>query len=145
MELVRATTNRVMPFRRESRASARRPFVVRGRISWKDQRGTTRIANVVTRNVSDEAVYVELREASAIPIYRLVQFQVSPEARRDVGLPESLRTGKVLSAVLRVGERRTGTGTPEGYALRMLVDPVRKASELMDEEDQELVSATAIA
>ena len=145
MELVRATTNRVMPLRRESRGSTRRPLVVRGRISWKDQRGTTRIANVVTRNVSDEAVYVEWREASAIPMYRLVQFQVSPEARRDASLPEPLRTGKVLSAVLRVGERRTGMGTPEGYALRLLVDRARKASEMIDEEDQELVSATAIA
>jgi hypothetical protein len=116
---------------------------VRGRVSWKDQRGTTRIANVVTRNVSDDAVYVEWREASAIPMYRLVQFQVSPEARRDAGLPEPLRTGKVLSAVLRVGKRQTRTGTPEGYALRLLVAP-RKAAELID-DDQELVSASAIA
>ena len=143
MELVRATS-RVKPLRRESRRSTRRPLVVRGRISWKDQRGTTRIANVVTRNVSDEAVYVEWREASTIPMYRLVQFQVNPEARREAELPESLRTGKVLSAVMRVGERQTGTGTPAGYALRLLVDRTRKAAGMMD-DDQELVSATAIA
>lgn len=143
MELVTAT-HKVNPFHSETRGSTRRPLVVHGRVSWKDHRGTTRIANVVTRNVSDDAVYVEWREASAIPMYRLVQFQVSPEARRDAALPEPLRTGKVLSAVLRAGERRTGTGTPEGYALRLLVAPVRKAAEMID-DDQELISASAIA
>ena len=143
MELVMAT-NRMKPFRRDSRTSRRRPLVVRARVSWKDQRGTTRMANVITRNVSNEAVYVEWRESSAIPLYRLVQFQVSPEARLDTDLPEPLRTGKVLSAVLRVGARRTTTGTPEGYALRLLVHPGEKAADSR-EETADLVGETAIA
>jgi hypothetical protein len=143
MPLVMAP-NRVKSLHRDSRTSSRRPLVVRGRVSWKDQRGTTRIANVITRNVSDEAVYVEWREPSAIPLYRLVQFQVSLEARRDAGLPEPLRLGNVLSAVLRVGERRAASGTPEGYALRLLIDPGQKTAELAEEEPP-LVSATAIA
>lgn len=109
------------------RGSNRRPVVVQGRLSWKDQRGTNRIANVTTRNVSNEGVYIEWREPSAIPLYRLVQFQVNAEARSDVNLPEALRTGKVLSAVVRVGERRPTTGSPEGYALRLLVEPHRAA------------------
>jgi hypothetical protein len=111
-------------------------------VSWKDQRGTTRIANVVTRNVSDEAIYVEWREPSAIPMYRLVNFQVTAHARGTSDLPEPLRVGKVLSAVFRAGERRTATGTPEGYALRLLVDPVRRAAS-HEVETAELVSATA--
>lgn len=143
MELVMATS-RMKPLRRDSRASSRRPFVVRARVSWKDQRGTTRMANVITRNISNEAVYVEWRESSAIPLYRLVQFQVNTEARRDEDLPEPLRTGKVLSAVLRAGQRRTATGTPEGYALRLLVHPGQKAGDSM-EESAELVGQTAIA
>lgn len=134
------------PLRRNNRTSSRRPLVVRARVSWKDQRGTTRIANVITRNVSDEAVYVEWREPSMIPLYRLVQFQVSVEARRDAGLPEPLRTGKVLSAVLRAGERRAATGTPEGYALRLLLVPGQKSEDSIEGEGvSELVSATAIA
>lgn len=140
------TGPRKKPLRRDNRTSSRRPLVVRARVSWKDQRGTTRIANVITRNASDEAVYVEWREPSMIPLYRLVQFQVSVEARRDVGLPEPLRTGKVLSAVLRAGERRAATGTPEGYALRLLLVPGQKSEDSIEgEEVSELVSATAIA
>lgn len=139
MELVLGAI-RLKALRSDKRGANRRPLVVQGRLSWKDQRGTNRIANVFTRNVSDEAVYIEWREPSAIPLYRLVQFQVNAEARSDTSLPEPLRTGKVLSAVLRVGERRRATGTPEGYALRLLVDPAHKAA-----ETRELVSATAIA
>jgi hypothetical protein len=112
-------------------------------VSWKDQRGTTRIANVVTRNVSDEAIYVDWREPSAIPMYRLVHFQVTAHARGISDLPEPLRMGKVLSAVFRVGARRTTTGTPEGYALRLLVEPARRTEIHEVEDAPELVSATA--
>ena len=136
--------NKLKSFRSDKRESTRRSLVVQGRLSWKDQRGTNRIANVMTRNVSDEGVYVEWREASAIPLYRLVQFQVNPEARHDASLPEPLRSGKVLSAVLRVGARRSTTGTPEGYALRLLVEPARKTVERAVGTTA-LVSETAIA
>jgi hypothetical protein len=112
-------------------------------VSWKDQRGTTRIANVVTRNVSDEAIYVEWREPSSIPLYRLVHFQVTTHARGTADLPAALRTGKVLSAVFRVGARRATTGTPEGYALRLLVEPARRTETHEVEDVPELVSATA--
>jgi hypothetical protein len=36
-----------------------------------------------------------------------------------------LQQGKVLSAVYRVGPYKSATGTPHGYALRLLVDPKR--------------------
>ena len=35
----------------------------------------------------------------------------------------ALRVGKVLSAVYRAGEFQKSTGTPEGYGLRLLVEP----------------------
>ena len=38
-------------------------------------------------------------------------------------LPAALRDGRVLSAVYRVGPAEPSTGTPSGYALRLLVDP----------------------
>jgi hypothetical protein len=141
MDLV-VTSARPKSLRSDKRGSTRRPLVVHGRVSWKDQRGTTRIANVVTRNVSDEAIYVEWREPSAIPLYRLVHFQVTAHARGVNELPEPLRVGKVLSAVFRVGARRTATGTPEGYALRLLVEPARRVVS-HEVEASELVSATA--
>lgn len=109
----------------DKRRFDRQRLVVAGRLSWKDQRGTTRMANVVTRDVSEEGIYVEWKEPSAIPLYRLVHFQVTPDVRRTTDLPAPLRTGKVLSAVFRIGRRRKATGTPEGYALRMIVAPER--------------------
>jgi hypothetical protein len=142
MDLV-VTSARPKSLRSDKRGSTRRPLVVHGRVSWKDQRGTTRIANVVTRNVSDEAIYVEWREPSAIPMYRLVHFQVTALARGVTELPEPLRVGKVLSAVFRVGARRTATGTPEGYALRLLVEPARRVESHEVEDVPDLVSATA--
>ena len=41
------------PNRIEKRAAERRPLAVPGQIVWKDARGTTRMASVVTRDVSD--------------------------------------------------------------------------------------------
>ena len=136
MEFVSVRPRKYVPG--DKRSSARRPLVVPVRLSWKDQRGTTRIANVVTRNISDEAVYVDWQGPSAIPMYRLVQFQVASDARAMENLPSLLRAGKVLSAVFRIGQRRRSTGAPEGYALRLLVPPGQRSA-----SSAELVSATA--
>jgi hypothetical protein len=62
---------------------------------------------------------------ASIPLYRLVHFQIERTARECADLPASLRRGKVLSAVYRVGTYRAATGTPHGYALRLLVEPNR--------------------
>ena len=110
MEFVSVRPRKYVPG--DKRSSARRPLVVPVRLSWKDQRGTTRIANVVTRNISDEAVYVDWQGPSAIPMYRLVQFQVASDARAMENLPSLLRAGKVLSAVFRIGQRRRSTRQP---------------------------------
>jgi hypothetical protein len=65
---------------------------------------------------------------ASIPLYRLVHFQIERGARECDALPPSLRNGKVLSAVYRVGAYRAATGTPHGYALRLLVEPARSTA-----------------
>jgi hypothetical protein len=110
---------------RDKRASERRPVVVPGQIVWKDARGTTRLASVVTRDVSDNGVAVDCLNGAAIPLYRLVYFQIDREARNRPDLPPALRKPNLLSAVFRVGPCSQLTGTPAEYALRLLVEPAR--------------------
>lgn len=103
--------------------SERRSVALPGRVTWKDARGTTRFASVITRNISETGVFIEWAESTSIPLYRLVTFQLERDARNADGLPMALRMGKVLSAVYRAGEFQKSTGTPEGYGLRLLVEP----------------------
>jgi hypothetical protein len=121
------------------RRSERRSMMLPGRVTWKDSRGTMRFASVVTRDVSDTGIFIEWSESTSIPLYRLVTFQLERDARQIDGLPQALRTGKVLSAVYRAGEFRKSTGTPEGYGLRLLVDPLMRANS----SAREAVEATA--
>jgi hypothetical protein len=106
-----------------ARRSERRSLALPGRVTWKDSRGTTRFASVTTRDVSETGVFIEWSESTSIPLYRLVTFQLERDARNVDGLPIALRVGKVLSAVYRAGEFQKSTGTPEGYGLRLLVEP----------------------
>ena len=85
----------------------------------------TRFASVVTRDVSETGVFIEWREPTSIPLYRLVSFQLERDARGRHGLPLALQNGKVLSAVYRLGTFQRSTGTPDGYGLRLLVEPAR--------------------
>lgn len=101
----------------------RRALALPGRITWKDSRGAMRFASVITRNISDTGVFIEWSEPTSIPLYRLVGFQLEREARNVEGVPPALRSGKVLSAVYRSGAFQKSTGTPEGYGLRLLVEP----------------------
>jgi hypothetical protein len=105
------------------RASDRRAVVLPARLTWKDQRGATRFAAVITRNVSEHGVYVELHSPVSIPLYRLVQFQLEREVRQSDALPSSLQQGRVLSAVYRVSP--ASPTRPQGLALRLMVDPKR--------------------
>jgi hypothetical protein len=52
-----------------------------------------------------------------------VHLQIEKSARATADLPQVLQQGKVLTAVYPVGPCRQSTGTPEGYALRLLVEP----------------------
>lgn len=116
---IAAKTTYVPPIR-----SQRHPLVLPGRVTWKDSRGTTRFASVMTRDVSDTGVFIQWSESTSIPLYRLVTFQLERDARNAQALPPALRMGKVLSAVYRAGKFQKSTGTPEGYGLRLLVDPL---------------------
>jgi hypothetical protein len=106
-----------------SRRAERRSLTLPGRVTWKDARGTTRFATVVTRNVSETGVFIEWTEPTSIPLFRLVTFQIERDARNVDGLPLALRTGRVLSAVYRQGTLKRSTGAHDGYGLRLLVEP----------------------
>jgi len=114
---------------RPPRAAERVPLVIPARLTWKDQRGATRFASVVTRDVSEYGVFVECQSAISIPLYRLVQFQLERDGRDSDHLPMSLRQGRVLSAVYRVTPPAPKTGR-QGFALRLMVDPKRKVAEI---------------
>ena len=107
---------------RHSRIGNRRKINVPARLTWRDASGTLRFVSVMTRDVSDVDVFVECQVPASIPLYRLVHFQVERPARDGQELPVPLREGKVLSAIYRVGPYKTSTGTPSGYALRLLVE-----------------------
>ena len=84
------------------------------RLTWKDQRGATRFARVLVRNVSDYGVYVECQSPVSIPLFRLVQFQLERDAR-DVGCAPRLaatgpRARRGLSRLAAKGLAAAGTG-----------------------------------
>ena len=108
-----------------ARIGNRRKVRVAGRLTWRDASGTLRFVSVVTRDVSDVDAFVECQVPASIPLYRLVHFQIERPARDVTNLPPVLQGGKVLSAVYRVGPYKSSTGTPQGYALRLLVEPKR--------------------
>src|SRR5262245_11158505 len=96
------------------RSAERRPVTLPARLTWKDQRGTTRFATVTARNVSQFGVYVECHSPVSIPLYRLVQFQLERDGREPGALPDSLEQGRVLSAVYRVSP--ASSARPQGLA-----------------------------
>ena len=118
-------TAQTQPTLRQSRIGDRRKICVPGRLTWRDGSGTLRFVSVITRDVSDVDAFVECQVPASIPLYRLVHFQIERAARECMDLPPVLKQGKVLSAVYRVGPYRSATGTPQGYALRLLVEPGR--------------------
>jgi hypothetical protein len=113
--------------RSEKRTSERRPLAVTGQIIWKDARGNTKLTSVITRDVSEHGVSVVCLNGAAIPLYRLVYFQVDRDSRHLPGLPAALKKPNVLSAIFRVGADNQATGAPAEYALRLLVEPARAA------------------
>ena len=121
------------------RCAERVEVTVPARLTWKDQRGTTRFASVVARNVSDLGVYVESQSPISIPLYRLVQFQLEREGRDAKGIPATLAEGRALSAVYRVVAPAFAGGR-HGLALRLMVDPKRMA---MPTADVDRTRATA--
>jgi len=114
----------------EKRTARRQPVALPARMTWKDQRGTTRFASVITRDISEFGVFVDcLSTAASIPLYRLVDFQLERDVREAEAVPASLRQGRILSAVYRVTPP-TASGKPQGIALRLMVDPKRRVQEV---------------
>ena len=115
----KATTGR-------QRIGDRRRVTVPGRLTWRDSSGTLRFVSVTTRDISELDAFVECDRPASIPLYRLVHFQEETPARGGKDIPDALQRGKVLSAVYRVGPYQSSTGTPQGYALRLMVEPQRQ-------------------
>ena len=129
----------------DKRATDRSVITVPARLTWKDQRGTTRFASVVTRDLSEFGAYVECQSAVSIPLFRLVQFQLERDSRETAGLPTSLRSGRILSAVYRVSPGST-SGRPQCLALRLMVDPKARAMAARSErQDQAAAENRATA
>jgi hypothetical protein len=126
---------KLQPMTREQRISERREMNIPARLTWKDQRGATRFASVITRNISEHGVYVECQSAVSIPMFRLVQFQLERDVREGDDLPMVLKTGRVLSAVYRVSPGST-SGRPQGLALRLMVDPRKRMTDVPAEADR---------
>ena len=122
------TARRTSAAVRQPRIGDRRKVSVPARLTWRDASGTLRFVSVVMRDVSDVDAFVECQVPASIPLYRLVHFQVERPSREGNELPAAIRDGKVLSAVYRVGPYKTSTGTPNGYALRLLVEPQRQVA-----------------
>jgi hypothetical protein len=108
------------------RNAERSAIMLPARLTWKDQYGNARFASVVTRNVSEYGVYVECQSPVSISLFRLVQFQLERDVRLIDAVPESLKQGRVLSAVYRIAPGTT-SGVRQGLALRLMVDPKRRS------------------
>ncbi len=113
---------------RQPRIGDRKKVCVPGRLTWRDASGTLRFVSVVTRDVSELDMFVECQVPASIPLYRLVHFQIERPGRDLRDLPPILQHGKVLSAVYRVGPSQPKTGMPEGYGLRLLLEPRKRAA-----------------
>lgn len=109
-----------------TRVGDRRKVRLAGRLTWRDASGTLRFVSVMTRDISDVDAFVECQMPASIPLFRLVHFQLERADRHCTDLPLALQRGKVLAAVYRVGPYKSSTGTPQGYALRLLVEPKRR-------------------
>ncbi len=123
-----ATVNQTQPTKspvptRYHRSGERRAIRLPGRLTWRDASGALRFVSVITRDVSDVDAFVECQVPASIPLYRLVHLQVEKTARGHADLPRALQQGKILTAIYRVGPCKRATGTPEGFALRFLVEP----------------------
>jgi len=133
--VIQRMETRRIPVSGQPRIGNRKKVSVPARLTWRDDSGTLRFVSVVMRDVSEVDAFVECQVPALIPLYRLVHFQVERPAR-DGELPLVLQEGKVLSAVYRVGPHKTSTGTPMGYALRLLVEPKSNSLSSVSQSDR---------
>jgi len=124
------------------RAAERINLMLPARLTWKDQRGTERFASVITRDVSEFGVFVECSSPISIKRHRLVQFQLERNTIEVAGVPESLRQGRLLSAVYRV-HPASRSGARQGLALRLMVAPRRRVQAELPQDDTRAGAAPA--
>lgn len=118
--------------RRDRVSHSAHAFAIPARLTWRDAGGAVRFTSVLARDVHDAGVFVECESTVSLPLYRLVHLQLEKTARAAAGIPSVLRDGRVLSAVWHVGPCRPSTGTPEGYALRFMIEPSRAQATVVD-------------
>lgn len=121
------STTKPVTVREQTRSSERVAVALSARLTWKDQRGATRFASVMTRNVSEFGVYVECPAPLQLSMFRLVHIQLERDDRQSSNVPPALREGRILSAVYRINPATPGK--PQGVALRLLVDPKRNVAQ----------------
>jgi hypothetical protein len=138
--VIQRMETRRIPVSEQTRIGNRKKVSVPARLTWRDASGTLRFVSVVMRDVSEVDAFVECQVPALIPLYRLVHFQVERPVREGE-LPMVLQEGKVLSAVYRVGPHKTSTGTPMGYALRLLVEPKSSSRSSTTRANQHLALA----
>jgi hypothetical protein len=109
----------------DKRCAERRALAVPARLVWKDHKGKDCFASVMTRDVSDLGIFIESPKALAIPLYRLVHFQIETGVRA-ADLPRFLRQGRVLTAVYRITTPKNGER--HGMALRLMMEPSHAAA-----------------
>ena len=115
--------------RSEKRTRSVAGLRVPGQIVWKDARGNTKLTEVVTRDVSEHGVAVECLNGAAIPLYRLVYFQVAREARHQRRSAAGAAGNRTCSPRSSASAPTTSaTGAPARICARLLVEPARAAS-----------------
>jgi hypothetical protein len=82
----------------------------------------------MTCDVSDVDAFVECQVPASIPLYRLVHFQIERGAREADALPPHCAMARFSPLFIASARIAPSTGTPHGYALRLLVEPTRTAS-----------------
>jgi hypothetical protein len=138
--VIQRIETRQIPVTEQPRIGNRKKVSIPARLTWRDASGTLRFVSVVMRDVSEVDAFVECQVPALIPLYRLVHFQIERPVREGE-LPAVLQEGKVLSAVYRVGPHKTSTGTPMGYALRLLVEPKSNLQTASTPADQRFAMA----
>ena len=105
------------------RTAERHPVALPGRVTWRDSRGMTRFASVVTRDVSDSGVYLECRGRRCHPA---LQAGVSPVGTRH---PRARRASSAVARRPRaVGGVPGGSlRTDDGHAVWLCAPPAGRA------------------
>jgi hypothetical protein len=111
----------------EKRGADRLRISVPGQIVWKDARGATRLASVVTRDVSEHGVSVECTGGTPIPALSPGLLPGGPRGTAPAGPARTPAPGERPVGHLQGRTYSDTTGAPSEYGLRLLVEPERQS------------------